>query len=360
MTVKVLLSEINFKGHRKTYMECLSQIKGIEFYVLAPENFGIETDHYYKNVSCNGVHDIKSYLKWLWQIKKIVSKNDIDVVHILDGDSIMRWFGLGFNFFNAKKIIITYHHFFSGSVRKLSYWLMCHGKKRVAIAHTSSVKRAIKNCYVDNVLHIAYPAFNYERIASLDKKICKLKYGVPISVPTIGIIGGLNMYKNILQFLCVIQKSNKDFHLLIAGKEGDITQKQIESAVKSYKEKVTLNIKFLSNQEYEESIMASDIIFCIYGKDFDGASGPLIDGVCAEKLILSCSHGSLGEIVLQNSLGFTADCDDKLDILNKVNEALNEVEKFKYGIKAHNYRESLTSTAFQKKYKDVYLNKIYL
>lgn len=354
MPMKVLLSERNFKGHRKTYMEWLAKIGDIDFYVLAPENFGIKNDHYFKYKSTGDAKCIRDYLKWIKQMKTIIKENKIDVLHILDGDSIMRWFGIGLGFIKVKKIIITYHHFFPGNIRKLSYWLMGHNKKRVCVAHTASVELSLKKCGLKNVVRNEYPAFSFKSIEARNPILCKKKYKVPVNVPTIGIIGGLNTYKNIIPFLNIMKNVNREFHILISGKESGVTQKQIKNAVASYADKVTLYINFLSDEEYEEAIVASDIIFCIYGHEFDGASGPLTDGVCARKMILACNHGSLGEIVSQNLLGITADCDDEKDMLNKTELALSRAKDFKYGALAQKYREGLDPLTFQKGYKQMY------
>lgn len=352
--MKVLLSERNFKGHRKTYMEWLAKIQDINFYVLAPENFGIKSDYFFKYEHTKETNSLNDYLKWIHQMDKIVKENKIDVLHILDGDSIMRWFGYGLGSIKVKKIIITYHHFFPGKVRKLSYRLMCHNKKRLCVVHTASVERSLKKCGIKNVVCNEYPAFNFKSIEMRNPIHCKEKYNVPIDVPTIGIIGGLDTYKNIIPFLNMMKKIKRKFHILICGKEKGITKEQIETAVKSYSEKVTLHIGFLSNQEYEEAIVASDMIFCIYGHEFDGASGPLTDGVCAGKFILACKHGSLGEIVAQNFLGITAECDDENDMLIKTELALSWVKDFKYGTQAQAYREGLDPHMFQENYKKKY------
>ena len=250
--MKVLLSERNFNGHRKTYMEYLAKIQEVDFYVLAPENFGVESDHYFKYESIKETRNLKGYLNWILQMKTIAEEYQIEVVHILDGDSIMRWFGFGLSIIKAKKIIITYHHFFPGVMREVSYWLMCHNRKRWCVAHTVSVEQSLKKCGLKNVLHVEYPAFSFESIESRNSVLCKEKYKLPVDVPTIGVVGGLSTYKNIIPFLNVLSKVKEEFHLLICGKESGVNQEQLENAVRTYSDKVTMHIGFLSDDEYEE------------------------------------------------------------------------------------------------------------
>lgn len=357
MPMRVLLSERCFKGHRKIYMKWLSKIPDIEFYVLAPENIGVEEDHYYKYELTRGVKSLKDYLKWIILMKKIVKKENIDILHILDGDSIMRWFGLGISHIGVPKAVITYHHFFSGFARRISYRLLGRGMNRLCVAHTASVEQSLKSCGLKSVARCEYPAFSFDSIASRNPMECKIKYDIPLHVPTIGIIGGLNKYKNIIPFLEMLKDLDSDFYVLICGKDSEVTKDEIKKAIEPYSDRVTLCIKFLNEEEYKDAIVASDIIFCIYGYDFDGASGPLTDGVCAEKFILSCKHGSLGDIVSHNQLGLTADCSSKDDMLKQTKLAVRRANEFKYSDIANQYRDSLNPYIFQEVYKQIYCDK---
>lgn len=352
--MKILLCERGFEGHREKYFKCLSNISDEEFYGFAPGNAGMDKNHYIHYSIPANVSSIKEYFSWIIQINEIIIAEDIDIVHILDGDSIMRYFGIGFSRFRKAKVVITYHHFYSGFIRKISYKNMLSGRNRIGIVHTQHVRNMFSQEGIFNIKTCEYPAFDYERMANRDKENAKLHWKLPLNVPTIGIIGGLNSYKNITQFLEVLKECNESFHLLICGKPGDITQNDIETCINIYSHKVSVKAESLSEDEYELAIAASDIIFCIYGHTFDGASGPLTDGVCAEKLILSCKHGSLGDIVKLNHLGFTAECDNPEDILLQVSKALKIVKNYYYDEVARDYRRRLTPYCFQQRYKKIY------
>ena len=155
--MKILLTDRTMNGHRKTYMEWLSRIPGAEFYVFAPENVGVNAAHYTEYCPSGELKTVSSYMDWIRKIKRIVREQSVDVVHILDGDSVMRWFGAGFGSIGAPRIVITYHHFFGGRARKLSYRLMCRGKSRVCVAHTESVEQALQACGVKNTACCEYP-----------------------------------------------------------------------------------------------------------------------------------------------------------------------------------------------------------
>lgn len=61
----------------------------------------------------------------------------------------------------------------------------------------------------------------------------------------------------------------------------------------------------MTDEEFEMAIQAVDAIVLPYRKTFNGASGPLGEGVAKGKMIIAANHGSLGDIVEKNHLGYT-------------------------------------------------------
>lgn len=351
--MKVLLCERNFEGHKENYIKGLATSQEDEIFGYCPKNIGLDKRHFFK---CEELKDRKSFLEyiaWIKNIKKLVEKERIEIVHILDGDSIMRFFGLGFNTIQCK-IVVTYHHFFEGKMRKMSYKRMVGKKNRICVAHTESVKNKLISCGLNNVELCYYPVFEMQYISTLNSDSCKEKWGCSKEIPVIGIIGGICEYKNILPFLKVLRNLSIPFQILLCGKEQDIKETQIKQCIQSYSDKVITKFGVLTNEEYYTAIIASDIIFCIYGLEFDGASGPLTDGVCGNKMILSCSHGSLGKIVKENHLGYTADCTNIEDIYRKTEKAISSIKCFKYDEKAEAYKQSLKLEKFVLRYHDIY------
>lgn len=353
--MKVLLCERNFVGHRKIYMSVLARISGVELFCFAPENPGVDMEHYIP-YSAGAKCTVKSYCKWIWDIKNVIEKYSIDTVHILDGDSVRKFFGIGFGLLKCKKILITYHHFFGGKISAWAYKGMCRNKNTIVVVHTKSVFNSFKHCGIKNVSIVSYPAFNFESIASRDVLESKRKYNIPTNKVTIGIIGGLVSYKNIIPFLSRMNDCKEKFCLFIAGKESGVTKREIEIATHDYKDDVIFEIRRLTDEEYESAIVASDVVYCLYGKEFDGASGPLTDAVCAQKVILSCSHGSLGQITRENDLGYSADCDNELEIINQTENAIRNAKSFTYSEKANLYRDSLHPKLFREKYEQLYIS----
>ncbi len=351
--MRVLLCERSSLGHRMVYLKNLTQISEIEFFSYAPQNTGLDVAHFFQNDFSDN-KSLHVYLKWIRKIKAIVKEKKIDVVHILDGDSIMRFFGLGFSIIGAKKIVITYHHLFDGFLRRVSYRTMNRRNKAVSVVHTASIQQKLRKKGVRNVELCQYPAFNFEALSTKDVQKCKESLGLEQTSPVIGIVGGMSRYKKIVEFLEIMNKCKRDFQVLLCGKPGDVTVEQLKEAVKGYSEKAVMFLRILSDDEYEMAIVASDIIYCIYSHEFNGASGPLTDGVCAKKMILGCKHGSLGEIIKVNHLGCVAEVDDKAEVLKTTEKALEEAKSFRYDEVAIKYRNNLKPDKFLVEYEKIY------
>lgn len=351
---KILLCERDLDGHRESYIKWLASISTDEMYVFAPKNVGVGSDHFILLEDGMKGRQLRCYWQWMKAIRKIVRENQIDIVHFLDGDSIMRFFGLGFDWIGAKRVIITYHHFFEGFTRRISYHMMNRMQSATSVVHTNNVQTELRKAGIKNAVVCQYPAFEFDSISKRELAECKEYYHLSQDIPVIGIVGCISRYKNIVPFLNAMKLCKEQFHLLICGSTDDVSEEEIRDAIAPYAEKTTTIIRHLSEEEYKDAIVASDIIYCIYGHEFNGASGPLTDGVCAEKMILACAHGSLGEIVRQNQLGFVASCDDETAMRNQTERALSQVKTFRYGERATAYRAGLEPSLFQKVSAEIY------
>lgn len=351
--MKVLLCEKSLEGHRKRYLECIikNSRSGYDFFVYAPDNPGVSEDKYFRYSNGN-VREVKEYFIWVRYIREIVSANDIDIVHILDGDSIMRYFGIGLHG-NRASSLFTYHHFFRGKVRSISYRTMLCGKN-ACVVHTPGIRNLLKSYAGDAVYECTYPVFDYNIIEKMDVDSCKKSYGLDYNKPVFGIIGGLSTYKNIQNVLGALANCKEDFQVLICGRIIDVSKETIETLVEPYKEHVVMNIKKLTDQEYLQALVACDIICCIYTSDFDGASGPLCDGVCARKMILGCKHGSIHDVVINNHLGYTAQWDNLDDIEQAIDKAISQYRYFYYDEIAEKYRAQLLPEEFVQNYYRIY------
>lgn len=301
--MKVLYVETGTEGHHQVYLRSLIENCDIESVVYSPQKI--------KNINCKQyIHQIdwakKSfylYVKWIRELYQISEIENPDVIHFLDGDTIMRYMGIGFGKLLTSKKIITYHHFFLGNMRKISYRMMTHGG--TAVVHTKKIQQKLLKCGVCSVAHIEYPAFEYYEIKSIDEQYAKKYFGIDKHIPVFGVIGATDSYKGLDILVDALKLVKSQICLFVAGKESDIRKEKIHE-LKRYPNIVLVDkLGWMTEKEYLMSIMACDYIILPYRNSFDGASGPLVDGVVADKIIIGANHGSLGSLIKDNNLGYT-------------------------------------------------------
>lgn len=351
--INVLLVDAALDGHHLNYINGLAKIGGCKIIGLFPK--GIE-DKFLPNIKKifrseyvvrrDGLH---GYCKWIKEIGKIIKQERPDVVHFLDGDSIMKYFGFCMKSLN-RPIVITYHHFFNGFLRALSYQCMCH--KRYPVVHTELIKEQMTNLGVKNSTHIEYPVFSYDVLIKTETAKAKNMLGIAENEVVLGMIGTINRYKGYDILFEALKYTDKKYHILIAGQPNNYSYEELKKNVEKTGMPSTIIPIRLTEEQYNTMIAASDIIMLPYSAEFNGASGPLADGACCSKLIICSGHGSLGELVRENHIGYTFDTGDYNDLANVLNEV--DVATFAYDDVANSYRNMLKPERFTSEYETLY------
>lgn len=354
MLMKVLFVDVALTGHHIPYMKALVENKDYESFVVVPE---IVTDIECEQILLRNVdytsRKLMGHLKLLKHIKSIAVNKEIDVIHFLCGDAMYRFFGIGLSKFNKFRTVITFHHSKNGFFHRISSKRI-FGKIDIGIVHTKVIKDAFNSLGIKNISHIEYPNFNNNIL--MDKINARKLLGIPNNIVTMAAIGGTRSTKGLDILLEALKDVKSPFCLLIAGSEEDITTDIINSKIEKYKNSVNLILRYLTNEELMACIAGSDIIVLPYRKIFNGASGPLTEGVWCRKFIIGPNHGSLGDIIKNNNLGLTFEAENIEDLTKVIDQALQT--ELKWSEDAEKYREYLKPERFIKEYKEVYNNLI--
>ena len=199
---------------------------------------------------------------------------------------------------------------------------------------------------IKNVEHIEYPQFCESE--TVDPLMARNKLGLRPEVPILLALGATREDKGLGILLEALKYVKQDFQLLIAGQEADYTKEYINKQTESYADKVTCLLKFLNDDEFSMCLSAADFVVLPYKKCFDGASGPLGEGVIHGKAIIGPDHGSLGDIIRRNHLGYTFEAENASALSVILSKAL--VSHFTQDESYSKYQEELNPEHFLKKY----------
>lgn len=340
--MKIMYVDYSIEGHHLEYLKYLSENNECECLAVLPkqvDSLKIKQIAYpHLNLKEKKITD---YLKYMKNMKKIALQEKVDVIHFLDGDSAMRYFHIGYRYLKKFRTVVTFHHLFPGKLRELSMKAILRTVS-MAVVHTDEIAEKICSYGCENVTCIHYPCF-----LPLERKAEQAK-GQKILLS----LGGTRFDKGLDILLTALRNVKREYHLNIAGKEEFFSKKFVENAIESYKEKVTVDLKFLSNEEMIVYLQNADIIVLPYRKEFDGASGPMCEGAYLGKMIIGPNHGSLGVMIEKNHLGYTFDSENAEDLAEKITLALDN--DFAYDEVAKQYQNSLNPQYFLQKHKALY------
>ena len=328
-----------------------SASEGNENYLLLPPNcynFDGVTEVIISNNCYNA--DL-NYFAWIQEVKKLAEKIKPDVVHFLTGDIFYRYFGLGLRSLKKKyPILITLHQIRRSTLRDIS--LKCISNSAdILVVHTEKIQSDLKKMGIYNTRHIEYPRFNTVSAFTKGEAFSMLANECPKQKVLLA-LGATREEKGLDILLKALRKVEAPFYLIIAGAEDYYTRDFIEREINSYRENVLLILDYLSELMFAACINASDIIVLPYKKSFDGASGPLGEGVWLSKEIIGANHGSLGRIIEDNHLGYTFESENSDSLASVLNCAL--ISDFKIDNKFEKYRISLNAKYFQQSYVELY------
>lgn len=277
-----------------------------------------------------------AYLRFVKRVKKLVQKEKPDVVHFLDGNPLVNYMGLGLGFLKKYKTVITYHLYFGGKRKEL-------GHKRLAkLSHSVVHTKELATFFTrfGDVTHIEYPNFLMCESNAQGRK------------GNILALGQTRYEKGLDLLLEALKGVKEEFTLTVAGAVGAFDEAYIKEHTKEYADKVDYKLRYLSEEEVHEVLQTCSVVALPYRKSFDGASGPLTEGVGYRKCIVCPNGGSIGEIVKEHHLGYTFEGENVPSLQTALEQAL--ASSFTYDEKAEAYRTFLSPERFRHEYADLY------
>lgn len=349
-SLKVLLIETATDGHHSEYLCALKQAvldAGGQCVIVLP--------HPCKELAADYILLFRvaplPYLRWMRGLQKIVRAENPDVIHFAYLDSVYRFFGIGFRALRRQApVLVTAHQIRRSRMRDMSLKRISRSVDAI-VFHTQKLVADVQVIGIQNAVHIEYPQFNNFAICSRDAAWQALGIPAP-DRPVILALGGTRYDKGLDLLLQALQKVEAPFHLLIAGKEEYFKKTDIESWIEPYKEHVTLRLEYLTETVMAACLNGADMLVLPYRRIFDGASGPLTEGVWAKKCMIGPAHGSLGAMIREHHLGYTFETENIQDLAEVLQKALLSEFCPNEGYLA--YRALLDPARFQKDYSNLY------
>lgn len=344
-----LLVDTCSTGHHLTYIMSIACAcaKDGKVIVLMPKVEDVSVIEENESI-CYTMIENGEYRSLLKQVKSVIKEEQVDIVHFVYADEFMKYFGFGLSRLGCK-VVLTFHQIRYSKLRGMARKCMFK-KVDCGVVHTDSILRRLNKDGIKNVKHIEYPYF--QSVSKIEQNYARKKLGIDKGVPVLLALGGTRYDKGIDLLLEALKQVKDSFFLLIAGVEQDIKRDEIKEALSGYSQNVKMIMKFLTDEEFELCLSASDFVVLPYRKCFDGASGPLGEGVAYGKVIIGANHGSLGQTIEDNHLGYTFESEDIENMALVITRALQN--PFEKTAKYRRYQEKLKPERFQTEYIQLY------
>lgn len=340
--MKIMYVDISTDGHHLTYLNYLLQAVSDDSVAVIPKDMD-KVKGRVRKISADSIRGFGKYGNWIKELRRIQKEERPDIIHFLDGDTMMRNFGRGLSCFKNSGIVITFHHLFEGKAREIS--MKCMMKYADAgVFHTQEIRGRVERMGCRNAECVPYPCF-------LDIPVGQS--GIYRNDPPVLLaLGGTRYDKGLDILLEALRLTENPFRLVIAGKPEDFDEDFIRWHTMSYKERVECCLQFLSDEEVRKFLIEADIIVLPYRKIFDGASGPMCEGVYLGKTIIGPDHGSLGNLIRQSHTGYCFESENPEKLADSISYALEH--PCVYDETARRAQQELKPELFVKRYKKIY------
>lgn len=347
--MKILYFEREISGHRLPHLSSIIHGNGAESIVVCPEKIpSIKCKQYLLKSVEGKKRSLRAFINMLNEIKSICEIENPDIVHFTDGNIFYRYFGAGLQKFKKYKTVLTNHNAEEDFFHRLSARIIA-SKVNVVTVTSEYSKTVFERCGAKNVINIEYPQLND---LWFDKKVSMDYFGIKTSAPIISCVGGTRYDKGLDIILEALKKVSCPFHLLIAGKAEFFTESYIDQKIESYKSSVTKVLRFLTDQELAMAISCSDFVAVPYRRGFNGASGPLGEGVWRDKCIIGPVSKNLGSIIEKYHLGFTFEQESVDSLTTVLDSALTN--HFTIDEEYKKYKSIINHDSFEKSYRELY------
>ena len=352
---KVLLVDFYAKGHNRNYIKHIIKANyNNDVVAIYPED-SLKNTKVYKCEENQVCKSIFKYILFISELKKILFEEQPDIVHFLTGDKLYRFFGIGlYHELKNCKSIVTFHHLRTNGLRKMSLKHICRSFDK-CVVHSEELENQLNELKIDNVEVIHYPHFN--KITNKSKDEIRDELGIPKEKFVFGAFGGTRYDKGLdllIQAMKKIVSDNKNTLLLIAGKEVDFSKDYIKDNTFEIEENIKIDMRPIPDELYEEYLKCVDVIVLPYRSSFNGASGPLNEGVIYGKQIVGPSHGNLGACIEKYKLGKMFISEDIVSL----EEALQSTysDRFLISDEYKKYKNMLSVDMFYDNYRKLYKN----
>lgn len=337
--MKVKLCENRKSGHRGIYLKTLL-------------NLEITDEKFIDFLPNSSVKKIFRYLNdRILLYKKFITdtSNEFEIKHILVLDTFTNIL-----FLRKKQNVMGTLHFVTKN--KIKQLLLKNFSKKIdlIVVHSEVLKEKLLKIGIKNVEVVHYPSFyDYSFIMSKEHLLKKFKLENKIILTALGGTRddkGLDILLKSFEYLD--DKLKEKIVLNIAGKEETFKKDFITQKSKENKINIREKYGFLTDEEFMENVLLTDIMVLPYRKKFGGNSGPMTEAIVNKIPCITPKGLNIGDLTEKYDLGLTFECENPKSLAETIEKMILNREKKEFF--TSNYHKKLTVENFLRSYEEIY------
>lgn len=334
------LCETTREGHHGIYLDALLKLNNTREVLLETK---LESS----------IINIKDYITTRYKLLKKYLRVDGDI-HLLYLD-IFYVLPIVSKLNRKKKVLGTLHFI---PTNRIKLFLLKNFSKKIdlIIIHSEVMKEQLLNLGVKNIEVVDYPSF-YDYNTSKSKETLRKENKLENSI-VLTALGGTRNDKGLdilLEAFKYLDESLKEKLILnIAGKEENFKRDFIQRKAKEYSINLREEYGFLTEKNFIENIVLTDIMLMPYKKIFGGNSGPMTEAIVNKIPCITPKGINIGDLTEKYNLGLTFECENPKELAKTIEKmVMNKKREFF----TNDYYKKLTIKNFLKRHEEIY-NKI--
>ena len=312
-----------------------------------------------------GFNRLKTGKTFYKTLLNYLSNNEYDIVHVLDSEYLsfiyfarrMKTVELiytihasDFNFqsFSLSTIYKSVVAVFLKKALSLTAHIVCHGewiKNRLLISFPN-IKGKISS--------FIYPSDEYKKY---NKTKVREKLKVDKGTVLISFLGMVRRDKRIEVALDTIKLLPNKYKLLIAGSLADYSLKDINNLIeeKNVSDRIIRDFRYLTDLEFKDYFMASDVFLSTHDPNFPSASGPVSDARTYGLPVVVTPGGQIDQYVHSEKVGVVSQGSEASNYSDAIIKLYDRIETFEGNVirASHDFSWQSFSNAHMALYNEI-------
>lgn len=270
---------------------------------------------------------IRDYFKYSKEIKKIVEKNNIDIVHtntaaVLEGVYVKQKIKTIKHIWHIHEIIVK-----PAIIHKFLSFIISHFSDEVVVVSNAVKKHLMDTGYFKKEIKVIYNGVDNKIFnQNNDTEYIRKEFNIPKDSIVVGMIGRINAWKGQKDFLLAMDKvlkNNDNVYAMMVGGvfEGEEWRKtELEEQINNMENKD--RIVFSDYRKDTPNIHCLYDIFVLPSTNPDPLPTVVLEAMASGKPIVGYRHGGVCEMVSEN--GLLAEVRNYIDLAEKIRTLIND------------------------------------